>query len=361
MKKVVWILIGFLIVAFSLPPFLLKEMRPWSPPFNQGFKGSFQKNNFLKNRILGLKGLIKGPEDVAIDSLGRVYVGLEDGGVIRHDPKDNKREVIVNTGGRPLGLHFDKSGHLIIADAKKGLLKLDPETRELKLLFDRYKNHFVPFLDDVTVGKEGVLFFTQASEKYSFDEFSKDFIYHKGTGKVFSYNPESKNVKLLMKDLHFANGIAISPHNDFLLIVETGKYRVLKYFLKGPKMGKTEVFIDNLPGFPDGISSNGKGLFWMALIDPRDALLDKLLPLPNLRKVLLLLPHFMDPPRPKYGAVFGLNSVGQVVFNFQDPEGAFFPAITSAQQFGDKLYLGSLRNDYYGWVPLPSLEKNEGK
>ena len=25
-----------------------------------------------------MKGLIKGPEDVAIDSLGRVYVGLED-------------------------------------------------------------------------------------------------------------------------------------------------------------------------------------------------------------------------------------------------------------------------------------------
>ncbi len=60
-------------------------------------------------------------------------------------------------------------------------------------------------------------------------------------------------------------------------------------------------------------------------------------------------------------ALFGLNYEGKVVSNFQDPEGSFFSAVTSAQQVGNKLYLGTLRNPYYGWLPLSILEKKKGK
>ena len=351
-------LLSFFILSSILPNFFLKEMKPWSPPISKGLIGDFKSNNLLKDTIYELKGFINNPEDVAIDSLGRTYVGLEDGKIVRHE-KGNKFEVLVNTGGRPLGLHIDKEDHLIIADAEKGLFKLDTQKNSLKLLFNKYEGIFVPFLDDVTVGKNGIIYFTQASDVYSFKEYKKDFIYHKGTGKVFSFDPQTKESKLLIKDLNFANGIAISKNDDFILINETGKYRVLKYFLKGPKIGKTEVLIDNLPGFPDGISSNGKDIFWLAIIDPRDKLLDRILPFPNLRKILLLLPNFLVPPRPKYGGVFGLNSQGKVLYNFQDPKGKQVSAITSVQQFGDKLYLGTLRNSYYGWLPLYKLKKEK--
>ena len=354
------VFIGFFLTFFIclsiFPNFFLKEMKPWSPPTDKGFTGDFKSNNLLKQTVYGLKGLISGPEDVAVDSLGRVYAGLQDGKIIRHE-KGDKFEVLVNTGGRPLGLHFDKEEHLIIADAEKGLFKLDTQKKTLKLLFDKYEEFFVPFLDDVTVGKNGSIFFTQASDVYSLKEHSKDFIYHRGTGRVFSFNPQTKKSELLMKGLHFANGIAISKNDEFLLVNETGKYRVLKYFLKGPKKGKTEVFIDNLPGFPDGISSNGEDIFWLAIIDPRDKLLDNILPFPNLRKILLLLPEALAPPRPKYGAVFGLNYEGKVIFNFQDPKGQSFSAVTSVQQFGENIYLGTLRNPYYGWLPLSNLKK----
>ena len=360
MRVFLGVLLTFFILFSILSNFFLQEMKPWNPQQNKGFNGDFKSNNFLKKTIYGLKGLISNPEDIAIDSLGRVYVGLEDGNIVRHE-KGDKFDVLVNTGGRPLGLHFDKEDHLIIADAEKGLFKLDTQKKTLKLLFDKYEGFFVPFLDDVTVGKNGIVFFTQASEVYSFKDHMKDFIYHRGTGKVFSFNPQTKESKILIKDLNFANGIAISKNDDFLLVNETGKYRILKYFLKGPKMGKTEVLIDNLPGFPDGISNNGEDIFWLAIIDPRDKLLDRVLPYPSLRKLLLLLPSFLVPPRPKYGGVFGLNSEGKVLFNFQDPEGKYMSAITSAQQFGDKLYLGTLRNSHYGWLTLSELKKEKGK
>ena len=346
-------LLTFFIILSTLPNFFLKEMKSWNPPEDKGFMGEFKSNNLLKKTVYELKGFISNPEDVAIDSLGRVYVGLEDGKIIKHE-KGNKFEVLVNTGGRPLGLHFDKEENLIIADAEKGLFKLDTKKKTLELLFDNYEGFFVPFLDDVTVGKNGVIYFTQASDVYSLKEYIKDFLYHRGTGKVFSFDPRTKKSELLMKGLHFANGVAISKNDDYLLVNETGKYRTWKYFLKGPKKGQKEVFVDNLPGFPDGISSNGKGLFWLALVEPRDKLLDWLLPLPNLRKIFLQVSILV--PRPKYGGVFGFNERGKVVYNFQDPKGEIVSAITSVQQYGGKIYLGTLKNPYFGWLPLSNLK-----
>ena len=37
-------------------------------------------------------------------------------------------------------------------------------------------------------------------------------------------------------------------------------YRIQKYWLCGDKAGTAEIFIENLPGFPDNVSSNEKGI-----------------------------------------------------------------------------------------------------
>lgn len=40
----------------------------------------------------------------------------------------------------------------------------------------------------------------------------------------------------------------------------------MKHWLKGEQEGKTEVFIDNLPGGPDNINLAPDGSFWIALL-----------------------------------------------------------------------------------------------
>lgn len=41
------------------------------------------------------------------------------------------------------------------------------------------------------------------------------------------------------------------------------RFRCLKYWLKDEIRGKTEVFIDNLPGAPDNINLAPDGSFWI--------------------------------------------------------------------------------------------------
>ena len=103
----------------------------WTPPGAPPLTGQYQQNSLLSSTerlSLGTgtpePGSGFGPEDVALDADGRIYAGLDDGRVMRLQADGTKPDVFSNTHGRPLGLAFDPSGNLIIADAIKGLLSV---------------------------------------------------------------------------------------------------------------------------------------------------------------------------------------------------------------------------------------------
>ena len=56
---------------------------------------------------------------------------------------------------------------------------------------------------------------------------------------------------------------------------------------------ESDIFIDNLPVFPDDISSNGKDTFWLALIPGLESRkdMDSILPQPFIRKIFMCLPE----------------------------------------------------------------------
>ena len=116
--------------------------------------------------------------------------------------------------------------------------------------------------------------------------YKADILEHQPNGRLLAYEPATKTTRVVLRDLRFANGVAVSPDQTFVLVCETARYRLHRVWLRGPKQGQSEIFIDNLPGFPDGVSSNGKDKFWLAVVAPRDATLDKLLPHPFLRKIV---------------------------------------------------------------------------
>lgn len=94
--------------------------------------------------------------------------------------------------------------------------------------------------------------------------FSKILETKDRTGKLISYNIKTKEVKVLLKDLFIANGVSLSKDGTFVLVSESGENRVLRYWLEGPKTGKSDVFA-KLAGRPDNIRRNSNGEFWVAL------------------------------------------------------------------------------------------------
>jgi len=144
----------------------------------------------------------------------------------------------------------------------------------------------------------------------------------------------------------------VSPDQTFVLVNDTGAYRVRRYWLTGPKQGQSDIFIDNLPGFPDGISSNGRDTFWLSLVNRRDATLDGLMPHPFLRKVVMRLPNFLQPDIKRYAFVLGLDPNGRVVRNLQDPSPQCFAQIANVVEHKGTLYFGSIGERAIGRMPL---------
>ncbi len=324
----------------------------WIAPPAPAYEGVFAPNTYLEAAdVLALPDG-HGPEDVAVDSLGRIWAGLQDGRIVRLSPDGRQMETVANTGGRPLGLDFDAAGRLIVADAYAGLLAVTPDGA-ITVLSTASDGVPFGFTDDVDVGPDGRIYFSDASSRHGQRHYKFDLIESRPHGRLLVYDPATGRTQTLLDGLHFANGVAVSPDTAFVLVNETSRYRVVRYALKGAAAGTASVVLDNLPGFPDGISAGATGLFWLALVSPRNALLDRLAPHPAVRKALLRLPTALQPAPERYAFVLGIDADGGIVHNLQSPTGRRFAIITSVEQVGNLLYLGSLEEPALARIAAP--------
>lgn len=325
----------------------------WTPPPMPALEGPYAANDRLKNAERLAEGACPGPEAIALDAQGLIYTGCIDGRVMRFDAEGKNGQLLVNTGGRPLGLKFAPDGRLIVADAAKGLIHVD-ENGVINVLATEADGTRFGFTDDLDISADGMVYFSDASSKFGHHEVMADFMEHGANGRLLRHDLNTGRTDVLVADLHFPNGVALGPDDAFLLLNETAEYRVARYWLKGDKVGTLEPFIENLPGFPDNITFDDAGQrFWLALYGPRSADLDALLPKPFLRKVVYRLPAAVQPAPVMHGFVLALDLEGRVIANLQGAgEGAYAP-ITSAIAHGGHLYLGSLIAPSMARIPLP--------
>lgn len=323
----------------------------WTPPPAPELAGPYAPNSELtKTERLQVDAFA--PEDVAIDKQDRLYSGTDDGRIFRLQPDGTRPEVFSDTHGRPLGLVFDRDQNLIVADAIKGLLSIGPDGKvtTLTTAADELPFHCT---NDLDIAADGTIYFTDASYKFPLTQLKNDVLEHQPNGRFLAYDPRTKQTRVLLNDLYFANGVAVSPDQSFALVNDTGKYRIRRYWLTGSKSGQSDVFIDNLPGFPDGIAWNGKDTFWLALVNRRDPGLDFLLPRPYLRKIVWRLPSFLQPNIKRFAFVLGLDLNGKVTRNLQDSSAQSFTQIANVVEHKGNLYFGSIGEKAIGRLPLP--------
>nr|CAD7454077.1 unnamed protein product [Timema tahoe] len=112
----------------------------------------------------------------------------------------------------------------------------------------------------------------------------------------------SKNVAINGKEPRLPNSVDVAKDGTVYwtdsstdVLLQDGLYALLgdgsgRYYLKGPKKGQKDIFLDGLPGLPDNLKSNGRGGFYVPLIVGRDMnhtiLTQQLAPYPTVRKFL---------------------------------------------------------------------------
>lgn len=325
----------------------------WNPPNPPPRVGVLAPNAALARAEWLGKGSVPGPEATVEDAQGRIYTGTSDGRIVRLSPDGKTVETIASTGGRPLGVAFAPGGDLVVCDAVKGLLTVSREGKVTTLATEEGGRPF-GFTDDVDVAPDGTVYFTDASSKFGKDAYREDILEHGGNGRFLAYRPDRRAVDRLIDGLQFSNGVALNGDASFVVVNETGSYRMLRYWLAGPKRGTWEVFLDDLPGFPDNVTySKTRKAFWVALFAPRDPIVDFLAPHPRLRRVVDRLPLFLQPAPPRVGWALAVDEEGRVIQSLEDPSPESFSPVTSVREHAGKLYLGSLLRDAVARVDAP--------
>ncbi len=353
------IVFGLILIGLAYLVFWPVDVDPvaWEPPKAPEFSGEFAENNALdKLELINLPEDAEGSEDLAITADGAIYTTALSGALYRID--GNTPEKVDDLGGRPLGLKAGPDGALYIADSFRGLMRWTaPGTLET-LVFD-IAGAPVVYANQLDVARDGTVYFSNSSDRFDPETMggtkptSVLTIWEQSdTGYVARRNPDGSTEKVA-EGFVYTNGVALSPDEDFLLIAETGRARVHKLWLQGPKSGQREVLLDNLPGFPDNIEAQGDGTYWMAFASPRVPT-EALMPYPFLRKVIWRLGPKVRPAPIHRGMLIQFDGEGNILQNLQDPGGRL-GITTGGRVVGDDFYVMTLDSPWFGRMSASEL------
>lgn len=324
----------------------------WTPPPRAELVGPYAKNDRLQPIEWWAKQLI-GPEAITIAPDGTLLAGLKDGRIVKLQVGSDRADVLIDTHGRPLAMAFHPDGRLIICDAHRGLLALDVRG-QLEVLASGHGGTPFKFVDDLAIAKDGTIYFTDASSRNTIEQFTEDLLEHQTSGRLLKYVPDTKEVTRLADGFSFANGVALSEDESFLVVAETGTYQLWRVWLTGEKAGTRELFTDSLPGFPDNVrwSPTRKG-FWVAIGSPRKPELDLIADWPNIRRIVAGLPKLLQPKAARHAYVLLVDTEGKPVESFQHDASDSYSPIACATEHDGYLYLGSFAREGLARFKLP--------
>jgi gluconolactonase len=159
------------------------------------------------DRIATGFGFTEGP---VWDPAGFLYVSDETlNNIFRVYVKDGRKEEVIALGD-PDGNTYDQRGRLIdCASVLRAIIEVSPDGK-YKVLTDRFEGKKFNSPNDVIVGPDGALYFTDPT--LDLPEGQKQEIPFQGVYRLDS----SGNVRLLTKDLTQPNGLAFSRRQTLL-------------------------------------------------------------------------------------------------------------------------------------------------
>ncbi|KAJ8760089.1 hypothetical protein K2173_010945 [Erythroxylum novogranatense] len=326
-------------------------------------------------QTIPLSGTAVGPESFAFDPLGGgPYTGVSDGRIVKWLERERRwtdfatisptidgcqgphdHQSTEHICGRPLGLKFNESsGDLYIADSYMGLLKVGPQGGLATRIVTRQGGTAFGFTNGLDIDlSNDVVYFTDSSSRYSRRNHLSLVLSGDKSGRLMRYDPKSQEVSLLLGNLSFPNGVALSEDKSFILLVETTKCRVMRYWLQTPKAGTLEV-LALLPGFPDNIKRSPRGGYWVGMHSRREKLLEMLLSRPWIGKALVKLPfdvvkaHAALAKFRGSGLAVRLSEEGEVLESFEEIDGEGLSSVSEVMEEDGKLWIGSVSSPFAG-------------
>lgn len=225
------------------------ELRAQSPKFWK----LIGKHAKLTRMATGF-GFTEGP---VWDPHGFLYVSDEILNKIFRVYPDGHKDTLISLGN-PDGNTFDREFHLIdCASVLRAVIQVDPDGH-YKVLADNYQGKKLNTPNDIVMGPDGALYFTNPNMDLTKDQ--KQEIPYQGVYRLDAQG----GMQLLVKDMAQPNGLAFSPDGKKLYIDDSERKDIRVYdFLPGGKLANGREFGSEEggphEGVPDGMRVDRNG------------------------------------------------------------------------------------------------------
>lgn len=296
-----------------------------------------------------------GAEDVVVGGAGpdegAVFTGTADGAIWRVAHDGTRIDLVANTGGRPLGIEIDPDGRLLVCDAKKGVLRVDPRSGGIETVADRVAGVPMMFCNNAAIAGDGTIWFTDTSTRYGIDHWRDDFVQDTRTGRLLRLGTDGE-VEVVLEGLRFGNGVALAADESYVAVAETAGRTIVRRWLTGPRAGERDLLADDLPGYPDNIARGSDDLIWVSLASPRDPLVERLQRGPmSLRRSVTRIPHALQPQPKRTVRAQAFDDHGRLVHDV-DVDTDRYHMVTGVREHDGRLWLGSLEEPAIAVVDL---------
>jgi gluconolactonase len=191
-------------------------------------------------------------EGLCFDGAGHLWlVDVPYGRLFRIAP-DGQWDLAFHYDGEPHALRQRPDGTFLIVDYRHGLMAFDPATKRISTICERVNTEPFRGLSDMTLAPNGDVWFTDSGRSSLSDP----------TGRVYRLRNGAAAPELVLGNVPYPNGIALSPDGKLVYLAATRANAVWRFLADAPDPAWPMVgtFIHFSGGLgPDGLAVDGSG------------------------------------------------------------------------------------------------------
>lgn len=303
------------------------------------------------------------PECILAERDGTLWSADARGGMVRIDPDGSQTLVLqkgaeantaasfedrlVNTmGSLPNGLAFDEDGTVLIANFGTDRLERMTRTGETDVLLDRIDGLPLGKANFVTRDSKGRLWLTVTTRMVPWTDHVKTMSRDGYIALI-----DEKGARIVADGLCGTNELRFDPREEWLYVAETTARHITRFRVNGDSLTDRETYGPaNLGGFCDGIAFDAHGNLWSTLI-----MADRLVAITPQGDLLTILDAGGDPAA--LAALDAAWEAGRVTPEMMQAAGGTVCPWMASLTFGGPdlktVYLGSLQGTRIPWFRSP--------
>lgn len=216
---------------------------------------------------------------------GHLYLGTSNGVVIKYDPAKERFDTVIRFNAKITSIRPSEDGNLYLLSVCTGIFKLDLTTKRLMLVYDHrakerllnpsnatHLSDFVVLPDEKDKSAFAFLI-AQSSRRWTSRQLYLSHIEGDKSGQLIKYRPKTDQLEIVREGLAFPKSLELSDDRSSVLVTEWLERRVQRLYLSGPKKGRLELVVDELPGEPNHIrrSESKSETYWVPVNAARNA------------------------------------------------------------------------------------------